>query len=54
MLLRSVRNSHECNLLRICGNEIQPGLQQVEKLAMPLLGIEISVLSFFLTGVMKH
>ena len=25
-----------CAILRICGNESQPGLQLVEKLAMPL------------------
>ena len=33
MLVKSVRTSH----FRICENESQPGLQQIEKLATPLV-----------------
>ena len=37
MLVSSVRTSHACNFHgRICGNESQPGLQLVEKLATHL------------------
>ena len=35
MLVRSVRTSHAYNFQDICGNESQPGLQLVKKLATP-------------------
>ena len=38
MLVRSVHTIVMCKIFRMCGNESQPGLQPVDKLATPLVG----------------